>query len=220
MEQKKNVRQFEWLDFDTAFGKRDEESEAESVGGASSASSRYVDERLFAEDCSDDDPLAHDEAQSTGADKGKGKSKGSGAGKGSTFKGSKDSGTGKGDTSKGSKGSGKGKVDTSKGSGGGAAQPPQVSRSEGPAAEVAADRSRSPPQRVGVLRAEVGMQGPWQRLESRSSPGNFYYFHDATGVSQAEPPPPWEKRESRSQPGVGYYWNPQTAETCTEKPRL
>lgn len=60
----------------------------------------------------------------------------------------------------------------------------------------------------------------WRRMASRSNPGVFYYFHEASGATQLDPPSPWERRQSRSQPDVCYYWNPHTGQTSTEKPEV
>eukprot|EP00931_Biecheleriopsis_adriatica_P009304 TRINITY_DN11037_c0_g1_i1.p1 TRINITY_DN11037_c0_g1~~TRINITY_DN11037_c0_g1_i1.p1 ORF type:complete len:530 (+),score=25.00 TRINITY_DN11037_c0_g1_i1:163-1590(+) len=45
----------------------------------------------------------------------------------------------------------------------------------------------------------------WKRMESRRQLGIFYYFHEESGESRAEPPPPWELRQSRSNPSLKYY---------------
>eukprot|EP00929_Paragymnodinium_shiwhaense_P081848 TRINITY_DN4292_c0_g1_i2.p1 TRINITY_DN4292_c0_g1~~TRINITY_DN4292_c0_g1_i2.p1 ORF type:complete len:814 (-),score=244.60 TRINITY_DN4292_c0_g1_i2:113-2554(-) len=74
----------------------------------------------------------------------------------------------------------------------------------------------TPPQ----MKPQVAPAGKWERKESRSSPGVFYYWHTISGETRAEPPPPWEKRESRSKQGVYYYWNTATGETSVTKPMV
>ena len=58
----------------------------------------------------------------------------------------------------------------------------------------------------------------WVRVESRSYPGVFYYWHEKNGETSAEPPKPWILRESLTMRGHFYYWNPQTGETSVGKP--
>jgi hypothetical protein len=58
----------------------------------------------------------------------------------------------------------------------------------------------------------------WRRIESRSSKGVFYYFHEQTGATRLDPFAPWEKKESRSSPGVFYFWNTVTGATQVELP--
>jgi len=58
----------------------------------------------------------------------------------------------------------------------------------------------------------------WTRRESRSQPGVFYYWHEATGATAVDPPAPWTKRESSRQPGIFYWWNPETGATSVELP--
>lgn len=69
----------------------------------------------------------------------------------------------------------------------------------------------------------------WARVESKSSPGSFYYFNSVTGENRADKPPSseeaqnggaghWERLESKSNPGQYYYHNPATGETSVEKP--
>merc|ERR1712039_1078068 len=70
--------------------------------------------------------------------------------------------------------------------------------------------------------AETSAENPWRRIQSRSSPGTFYYFNELTGESRThtEPPPPWEFRESRSRPGVFYYLNMATMEQSVDPPDM
>eukprot|EP00929_Paragymnodinium_shiwhaense_P119664 TRINITY_DN9154_c0_g1_i2.p1 TRINITY_DN9154_c0_g1~~TRINITY_DN9154_c0_g1_i2.p1 ORF type:complete len:370 (+),score=52.11 TRINITY_DN9154_c0_g1_i2:288-1397(+) len=67
---------------------------------------------------------------------------------------------------------------------------------------------------------ETTQGGGWRRVESRSNPGNYYYWHPETGATREEPPLPWEKLASRSQPDVSYYWNPDTGQSMFEKPDM
>lgn len=68
--------------------------------------------------------------------------------------------------------------------------------------------------------AALPAEATWRRVESRSQPGNFYYFNNVTGENSLEPPPPWEKRASRSDPNVYYYWNSLTGATSVERPEV
>jgi len=70
----------------------------------------------------------------------------------------------------------------------------------------------------------------WERRESRSNPGNFYFWEPSTGealpdlqsIAPKTPPedlpPGWEKIQSRSQPGVFYFFHQATGKTQFEKP--
>lgn len=65
----------------------------------------------------------------------------------------------------------------------------------------------------------------WEKRESKSAPGKFYYFNSFTGESVAERPPDyedpgglWERVESTSAPGKFYYFNRQTGENSEKKP--
>eukprot|EP00434_Breviolum_minutum_P012090 symbB.v1.2.010661.t1/scaffold700.1/size171416/2 len=68
----------------------------------------------------------------------------------------------------------------------------------------------------------------WQRLESRSRPGRFYFLHTSgkrqmdegpvDGQSE-ELPPNWHRHASRSRPGVFYYVNSVTGERQAELPK-
>lgn len=69
----------------------------------------------------------------------------------------------------------------------------------------------------------------WQRLESRSRPGRFYFLHTASGKRQMdegpldgqaeELPPNWHRHASRNRPGVFYYVNSATGERRSELPK-
>eukprot|EP00933_Yihiella_yeosuensis_P053707 TRINITY_DN5198_c0_g1_i1.p1 TRINITY_DN5198_c0_g1~~TRINITY_DN5198_c0_g1_i1.p1 ORF type:complete len:431 (+),score=123.47 TRINITY_DN5198_c0_g1_i1:73-1365(+) len=67
----------------------------------------------------------------------------------------------------------------------------------------------------------------WQRLESRSHPGKFYFLHSESGrremaVDEGAPanelPAGWQKRASKSRPGTFYYANLKTGETRMDPP--
>lgn len=68
--------------------------------------------------------------------------------------------------------------------------------------------------------AAAAAPAQWKRMASRSQAGVFYYFNEATGQTQVDPPHPWIKQESRSQPGVFYYWNQATMVTSVDKPEV
>eukprot|EP00930_Biecheleria_cincta_P059804 TRINITY_DN45527_c0_g1_i1.p1 TRINITY_DN45527_c0_g1~~TRINITY_DN45527_c0_g1_i1.p1 ORF type:complete len:213 (+),score=19.11 TRINITY_DN45527_c0_g1_i1:42-680(+) len=57
---------------------------------------------------------------------------------------------------------------------------------------------------------------PWERVESRKCPGNFYYYHPITGESVTGIP--WEKVESRRSPGAFYYFNRVTGQSAVRMP--
>jgi len=81
--------------------------------------------------------------------------------------------------------------------------------------------------------------GSWQRLESKSNPGNFYYHNAESGETRMEPPPDeapppqaplqaakapaaeagvWSRLESNSNPGKYYYYNSVSGETSVDRP--
>mmetsp|Transcript_64797 Transcript_64797/g.182810 ORF Transcript_64797/g.182810 Transcript_64797/m.182810 type:complete len:372 (-) Transcript_64797:46-1161(-) len=69
----------------------------------------------------------------------------------------------------------------------------------------------------------AGQQGrvaTWKRMESRRTPGVYYYYNTDTGASQPEPPSPWEMREVKGRPGQFYYMNASTGERSQGKPAL
>lgn len=114
--------------------------------------------------------------------------------------------------------------------GAGAAPPPAPGGASGSAAvpeDPAAKRRRLCPdtpapaasQGMAPAAPPPGVNG-WTRMASRSQPGVFYYWHQATGATEQEPPAPWEKKFSRSREGVYYYWNPVTGATSAEKPEM
>lgn len=60
----------------------------------------------------------------------------------------------------------------------------------------------------------------WQRIESKSKPGQFYYFNPKTGLNEEKPPSidlPWQLCESKTNKGHYYYFHQETGE-CTEHP--
>lgn len=110
-----------------------------------------------------------------------------------------------------------------------ASQPPPEQQSYSPTHAVAAAQPQPPamppqqamaPQAMAPQAMAPAVTTGWKRRESRSSPGVYYYWHEATGQTSAEPPAPWMLRESRSQPGVCYYWNTVTGQTSPDKPEI
>lgn len=98
-------------------------------------------------------------------------------------------------------------------------QPPAQQVSIPPVQQPVPQPMQFPPMQQPVLPLAPTASG-WKRMESRSQPGIYYYWNQATNETQADPPPPWEKRESRSQPGLFYYWNPLTNTTDHKKPEV
>lgn len=93
-------------------------------------------------------------------------------------------------------------------------QLPPAKRIKGPTSPP----SRSPTsenQGTPDLNAEV-----WVRMESRKSPGTFYYYNYGTAQTSPDPPAPWQQRESTSKPGKFYYWNIVTKDTSVTKPEV
>jgi len=63
---------------------------------------------------------------------------------------------------------------------------------------------------------------PWERIESTSKPGHFYYFNPITGENEIKPPKvqePWKLLESKSHRGQWYYYNSLTGENTEVPPR-
>jgi len=87
-------------------------------------------------------------------------------------------------------------------------------------AHVAQQAPSTPPKALAFMQGQVQRPPSFRRMESRSQPGVYYYFNEATNETRVEPPPPWEKKESRSQAGVFYYWNTVTCETSVVKPEV
>uniref|UniRef100_A0A7S4V5M9 WW domain-containing protein n=1 Tax=Alexandrium monilatum TaxID=311494 RepID=A0A7S4V5M9_9DINO len=61
----------------------------------------------------------------------------------------------------------------------------------------------------------------WERRESTSKPGNFYYFNPKTGSNEIHPPRvelPWKLLESKSKKGQFYYFNEDTGESDVNPP--
>eukprot|EP00930_Biecheleria_cincta_P058937 TRINITY_DN44714_c0_g1_i1.p1 TRINITY_DN44714_c0_g1~~TRINITY_DN44714_c0_g1_i1.p1 ORF type:complete len:457 (-),score=90.28 TRINITY_DN44714_c0_g1_i1:75-1445(-) len=100
------------------------------------------------------------------------------------------------------------------------------SKDTGPKAGAEAD-----PNTLWSLTGATGLAANgWQRLESRSSPGRFYFLHAASGRREmaakevssfsitGELPAGWQKRASRSKPGVFFYVNKTTGETRMDPP--
>lgn len=61
----------------------------------------------------------------------------------------------------------------------------------------------------------VDLPVPWERCESRSKPGHFYFVNRATGERTWEP---WFQHESRSSPGRFYYINVLTSDSVWDPP--
>mmetsp|Transcript_29312 Transcript_29312/g.83354 ORF Transcript_29312/g.83354 Transcript_29312/m.83354 type:complete len:963 (+) Transcript_29312:160-3048(+) len=61
----------------------------------------------------------------------------------------------------------------------------------------------------------------WERRESKSKPGSYYYFNLDTGDNEVVPPRvdfPWTLVESKSKRGQFYYYNEVTAESMVDPP--
>lgn len=71
-----------------------------------------------------------------------------------------------------------------------------------------------------VKHAGPKQPSPWVRMESRSSPGVYYYYNRETGTSQPDPPSPWQRYELPDQPGVFGWWNPEDGTDSLEKPAM
>jgi len=101
----------------------------------------------------------------------------------------------------------------------GSFRPPGTPGAAGGAAPPPAQAPAAAPQPAPVQTpaAGVGASG-WKKMQSRSTPGAFYYWNPATGQTLTEPPEPWQKKESRSTPGVFYYFNTLTGQSVFEKP--
>jgi len=64
-------------------------------------------------------------------------------------------------------------------------------------------------------------QKVWERKESSSVPGKFYYFNHLTGVNDVAPPVidlPWKLCESSSKKGQFYYFNEDSNENAVDPP--
>jgi len=62
---------------------------------------------------------------------------------------------------------------------------------------------------------------PWERRESKSKPGNFFYFNPKTGDNEIHPPRvelPWKLLESKSKKGQFYYFNEDTGASDVNPP--
>lgn len=81
------------------------------------------------------------------------------------------------------------------------------------------DAATAPAAPVSPRDAMVEEGIPWQRVESRSKPGHFYYFNPISGENEIKPPrvqEPWKLLESATA-GQWYYYNTVTGER-TEVP--
>jgi len=90
---------------------------------------------------------------------------------------------------------------------------------------------------MGSYGTSVSEVPDWKRMESRHTPGLFYYFCPATGETRlpdTAPAPPsstsppsslepvphavWTRLESRSTPGMFYFYNRETGQSQLEPP--
>jgi len=77
-----------------------------------------------------------------------------------------------------------------------------------------------------IISEEPGRASPeeaveWKRLESKSKPGQFYYFNPKTGENEIKPPRvtlPWQLLESKSNKGHFYYFNEVTGASSEHPP--
>lgn len=61
----------------------------------------------------------------------------------------------------------------------------------------------------------------WERIESKSKKGQYYYFNHRTRESEEQPPavrPPWRLAESKSTPGQFFYFHEVTEQTLVDPP--
>lgn len=65
------------------------------------------------------------------------------------------------------------------------------------------------------------LENKWERKESKSSKGHFYYFNTSTGANEMQPPVvdlPWKLLESSSKRGQWYYFNDETGAHAMDPP--
>ncbi|CAK0844199.1 unnamed protein product [Prorocentrum cordatum] len=97
-------------------------------------------------------------------------------------------------------------------------------QAEDEASRAPAAVPKSPPRRPQAAAPQAAVpqaaapQVKWQRMESRTQAGVYYYWDPVSGQTMADPPPPWEKKQSRTRPDIVYWWNSQTNLTSAEKP--
>jgi len=75
--------------------------------------------------------------------------------------------------------------------------------------------------RKGTKEEEEDEGIAWERRESKTKPGNFYYFNPKTGANEIHPPRvelPWKLLESKTKKGQFYYFNEDTAENDVNPP--
>eukprot|EP00927_Polykrikos_kofoidii_P066812 TRINITY_DN62372_c0_g1_i1.p1 TRINITY_DN62372_c0_g1~~TRINITY_DN62372_c0_g1_i1.p1 ORF type:complete len:942 (+),score=175.77 TRINITY_DN62372_c0_g1_i1:89-2914(+) len=91
--------------------------------------------------------------------------------------------------------------------------PPPSARSA-PPKRPPGDSDAGPPAKKPVV-ATNGEKLPegWEKKESSSNAGKFYYYHAKTNKTSWTKPSMWEKKESSSNPGKFYYVNCATGET-------
>merc|ERR1719327_36409 len=64
----------------------------------------------------------------------------------------------------------------------------------------------------------------WKKMESKTTPGAFYYYNKETGNTSMEKPDDfveetkWQRKESKSNPGEFYYYNTETGESVVDEP--
>lgn len=68
------------------------------------------------------------------------------------------------------------------------------------------------------MKVEEGLPADWEKKESDTHKGKFYYVNVKTGKTSWTKPGPWERKESSSKPGSYYYVNSVTGETRWDAP--
>merc|ERR1740121_2574567 len=69
--------------------------------------------------------------------------------------------------------------------------------------------------------ASAVAEARWERRESSSKPGSFYYFNSKTGENEITPPVvdlPWSVVESKTKRGQFFYYNEVTNTTVMDPP--
>merc|ERR1740121_2176028 len=69
--------------------------------------------------------------------------------------------------------------------------------------------------------ASAAVEARWERRESSSNPGSFYYFNSKTGENEITPPVvdlPWSLVESKTKRGQFFYYNEVTNTTVVDPP--
>mmetsp|Transcript_98924 Transcript_98924/g.285508 ORF Transcript_98924/g.285508 Transcript_98924/m.285508 type:complete len:975 (+) Transcript_98924:130-3054(+) len=97
---------------------------------------------------------------------------------------------------------------------------PEGMEDTGSAGEAALLNMASGGSTASQPKADEGIK--WERRESTSKPGSYYYFNPTTGDNEITPPVvefPWTLVESKSKRGQKYYYNEVTAESTVDPPR-